>query len=90
MVILIIFLYRLKLKVKRLKMALTLGERVEMVLLCGRQRWTKRQMADEFNARHSELQTVVLQSMLSKICTNMVKRLRKCVESRGEHREHIM
>jgi hypothetical protein len=29
-------------------------------------------------------------SMLSKIRTNMVKRLRKCVECRGEHTEHIM
>jgi hypothetical protein len=42
MAILIIFLiliYRLKLKVKRLKMALTLDERVEIVLLSGRQGW---------------------------------------------------
>jgi hypothetical protein len=29
-------------------------------------------------------------SMFSKICTNMVKRLRKCVECRSEHIEHIM
>jgi hypothetical protein len=28
--------------------------------------------------------------VLSKIRTNMVKRLRKCVECRGEHIEHIM
>jgi hypothetical protein len=29
-------------------------------------------------------------NMLSKIRTNMVNRLRKCVECRGEHIEHIM
>jgi hypothetical protein len=29
-------------------------------------------------------------NMLSKIRTNMVKRLRKCVECRGEHIEHII
>jgi hypothetical protein len=33
LIISLIFIYRLKLKVKRLKMALTFGERVEMVLL---------------------------------------------------------
>jgi hypothetical protein len=59
-IIFLIFIYRLKLKVKMLKMALTLDERVEIVLLSGRQGWTQRQVADEFNARHSELQTVVL------------------------------
>jgi uncharacterized phage-like protein YoqJ len=57
------FIYRLKLKVKRLKMALTLDERVEIVLLSGRQGWTQRWVADEFNARHPELQTVVLLSI---------------------------
>jgi hypothetical protein len=35
----LIFIYRLKLKVKMLKMALTLDERVEIVLLSGRQGW---------------------------------------------------
>jgi hypothetical protein len=34
-------------------MTLTLDERVEIVLLSGRQGWTQRQM-DEFNARHPE------------------------------------
>jgi hypothetical protein len=48
------FYLRLKLKVKRLKIALTLGERVEIVLLSGRQGWTQRQLADEFNGRHPE------------------------------------
>jgi hypothetical protein len=47
-----IFIYRLKLKVKRLRMALTLDERVEIVLLSGHQGRTQRQVADEFNARH--------------------------------------
>jgi hypothetical protein len=46
----LIFIYRLKLKVKRLKIALTL----ETVLLSGRQGWTQRQVADEFNTRHPE------------------------------------
>jgi transposase len=38
-------------------MALTLDERVEIVLLSGRQGWTQRQVADEFNARHPERNT---------------------------------
>jgi hypothetical protein len=61
--IFLIFIYRLKLKVKRLKMALTLDERVEILLLSGRQGWTQSQVADEFNATHPELQTVVLLSI---------------------------
>jgi hypothetical protein len=56
-------MYRLKLKVKMLKMVLTLDERVDIVLLSGRQVWTQRQVADEFNARHPELQTIVLLSI---------------------------
>jgi hypothetical protein len=48
------FISRLKLKIKRLKMALTLHERVEIVLLSGRQGWTQRQVEDENNARHPE------------------------------------
>jgi transposase len=54
LIIFLIFTYRLKLKVKRLKMALTLDEREEIVLLSGRQGWTRRQVADEFNDRHPE------------------------------------
>jgi hypothetical protein len=46
-----------------LKIALTLDERMERVLLSGRQGWTQRQVADEFNPRHPELQTVVLPSI---------------------------
>jgi hypothetical protein len=54
LIIFLIVIYRLKLKVKRLEMALTLDERVVIVLLNGRQGWTQRQVADEFNARHHE------------------------------------
>jgi hypothetical protein len=46
--------YSLKLTVKRLKIALTLDESVEIVLLNGRQGWTQRQVAEEFNARYPE------------------------------------
>jgi hypothetical protein len=63
LVIFLIFVYRLKLEVIRLKMALTLDERVEIVLFSDRQGWTQRQVADEFNAGHPELQTVVLLSI---------------------------
>jgi hypothetical protein len=48
----------LELKVKRLKMALTLDERVEIILLSVRQRWTQRQVTDEFNARHPEMNLI--------------------------------
>jgi 3-methyladenine DNA glycosylase/8-oxoguanine DNA glycosylase len=54
LIIFLIFIYRLKLKVNRLKMALTLDERLETVLLSGRQGWTERQVADEFTAKHPE------------------------------------
>jgi hypothetical protein len=39
LIVFLTFIYRLKLKVKRPKMALTLDERVETVLLSGRQGW---------------------------------------------------
>jgi hypothetical protein len=80
-----IFIYRLKLKIKTLKMALTLDERVEMVLLSGRHGWTQRQVADEFNARHPERNLITHSAV-----RNMVKRLKKCAECRGEYIEHIM
>jgi hypothetical protein len=54
LIIFLIFIYRLKLKVKRLRITLTLDEMVEIVRLSGRQGWTQRQVADEFNARHPE------------------------------------
>jgi hypothetical protein len=44
-------------------MTLSLDEREEIMLLIGRQGWTQRQVADEFNARHPELQTIVLLSI---------------------------
>jgi hypothetical protein len=90
----LIYIYRLKLKVKRLKMALTLDERVEIVLLSGRQGWTQRQVANEFNARHPERNPITLRAvgkLVKKFYgTNMVKRLKKCVEYRGEHIKHII
>jgi hypothetical protein len=60
--IFLIFIYRLKSKVKRLKTALTLDERVEIVLLSGRQGWTQRQVQDEFNARHPERNPTIQRS----------------------------
>jgi hypothetical protein len=54
LIIFLIFIYRLKLKIKRLKMALTLDESVEIVLLTGRHGWSQRQVASEFNAKHPE------------------------------------
>jgi hypothetical protein len=94
LIIFIILIYRLKLKAKRLKMALTLDERVEIVLLSGRQGWTQRQVADEFNVRHPERNPIThgaVWKLVKKFKgTNMVKRLRKCIECRGEHIEHIL
>jgi hypothetical protein len=58
----LIFIYRFKLKVKRLKIALTLDERVDIVLLSGRQGWTQRQVADEFNARPPERNPITQRS----------------------------
>jgi hypothetical protein len=63
LIIFLTFIYRLKLKVTGLKMALTFDERMMIVLLSRRQGWTQRQVADEFNARHPELHTVVLLSI---------------------------
>jgi hypothetical protein len=60
LIISLIFIYRLK--VKRLQMTLTLDERVEIVLLSGRQGWIQRQVADEFNARHPERKPITQRS----------------------------
>jgi hypothetical protein len=62
LIIFLIIICRLKLKVKRLKMALTLDERVEIVLLSGPQGWTQRQVEDEFNARHPERNPITQRS----------------------------
>jgi hypothetical protein len=63
LIIFLIFIYRLKLKVKRLRMALTLDERVEIVLLSGRQGWYMLLKSEIFVALGRELQTVVLLSI---------------------------
>jgi hypothetical protein len=53
-------------------MALTLDERVEIVLLSGRQGWTQRQVAYEFNARHPE-RNPITQSAVG----NLVKKFKE-------------
>jgi hypothetical protein len=63
-----------------LKMALILDERVKIVLLSGCQGWCMLSKSEIFVT----IQTVVLLSipnMYSKISTNMIKRVRKCVVS---------
>jgi hypothetical protein len=57
------FIYRLKLKVTRLKMALALDERVEIVLHSGRQGWCMLLKSEIFVTLGRELQTVVLLSI---------------------------
>jgi hypothetical protein len=66
LIIFLIFIYNLKLKVKRLEIALTLDERVEIVLLSGRQRWCMLLKSEIFVTLGRELQTVVLLSI--RIC----------------------
>jgi hypothetical protein len=84
------FIYRLKLTAKRLNMALTLDERVEIALLSGRQGWCMLLKSEIFVALGRELQTyaAVDTNMLSKIRTNVVKRLRKCVVSGRTYRAY--
>jgi hypothetical protein len=63
-IIFLIFIYRLKLKVKRLNMALTLDERVDIVLLSGgRQGWCMPLKSEIFVTLGRELQTVMLLSI---------------------------
>jgi hypothetical protein len=62
-IIFIIFIYSLKLKVKRLKMALTLNERVEIVLLSCRQGWCMLLKYEIFVNLGRELQNVLLLSI---------------------------
>jgi hypothetical protein len=62
-IVFLIFIYRLKLKVKRLKMALTLDEMVEIVLLSGRQGWCTLLKSEIFVTLRRELETVVLLSI---------------------------
>jgi hypothetical protein len=63
LIIFLIFIYRLKLNVKRLKMALTLDETVEIVLLSGRQGWCMLLKSKIFVTLGRELQKVVLLSI---------------------------
>jgi hypothetical protein len=63
LIIFFIFIYRIKLNVKRLKMALTLDERVEIVLLSGGQGWCMGLKSEIFVTLGRELQTVVLLSI---------------------------
>jgi hypothetical protein len=57
LIIFLIFIYRLKLKVKTLKIALTLNERVEIVLRSGRQGWCILLKSKIFVTFGRELQT---------------------------------
>jgi hypothetical protein len=87
----LIFIYRLKSKVKRLNMALTWDERVEIVYGDKAQMYAvKIRELLHIRQRITECRPSFDHNMLSKIRTNMVKRLRKCVECRGEHIEHII
>jgi hypothetical protein len=63
LIIFLIFIYRLKLKVKWLKMALTLDESIEIVLLSGHQGWCMLLKSEIFITLDRELQTVVLLSI---------------------------
>jgi hypothetical protein len=62
LIIFLIFIYRLKLKAKKLNMELTLDEWVEIVLLSGSQGWTPKQVADEFNANYPERNLITQRS----------------------------
>jgi hypothetical protein len=63
LIIFLIFIYWLKLKVKGLKMALTLDERVETVLLSGRQGWRMLLKSEIFVTLGRYLQAVVILSI---------------------------
>jgi hypothetical protein len=87
----LIFIYRLKLKVKMLKITLILDESVEIVF----PRSSGMVYAVKIRDRHlrqriADCCATVDPNMLSKIRTNMVKRLIKYVECRGEHIERTI
>jgi hypothetical protein len=88
-IIFLIFIYRLKLKVKRLKIALTLDFAFRRFLKAPVYAVKIRDLR-HLRQGITDCFATVDPNMLSKISTNMVKRLRKCVECRGEHIEHIM
>jgi hypothetical protein len=76
-------------------MALTLDERMETFAFLGfleREVYTVkiRHLRHLRQRITTDRCATVDPNMLSKIRTNMVKRLRKCVECQGEHIEHIM
>jgi hypothetical protein len=74
-------------------MALTLDERVEIAFwgfLKARVYAVKIRVLRHLRQRITDCCDTVDPNMYSKIRTDMVKRLRKCVECRGEHIEHIM
>jgi hypothetical protein len=58
-IIFLVFIYRLKLKVRRLKMALKFDETVEIVLLSGRQGWCMLLKSEIFVTLGRELHTAV-------------------------------
>jgi hypothetical protein len=60
LIIFLILIYRLKLKVKRLKMALILDERVKILLLSGRRGWCMLLKSEVFVTLGRELHTAVL------------------------------
>jgi hypothetical protein len=62
-IIFLIFIYRFKLKVKRLKMALKLDERVKIVVHSGRQGCCMLLKSEIFVTLGRELQTVMLLSI---------------------------
>jgi hypothetical protein len=90
LIIFLICIYILKLKVKRLKMALTLDERVEVMLLSGRQGRTQRQVADEFNTRYPESNPKIHSAVGKLVKKFKETENRTCLECRGEHIEHVI
>jgi hypothetical protein len=89
LIIFLIFIYRLKLKVKRLKITLAL-DFAFWVFLKAHVYAVKIRDLRHLRQRITDSCATVDPNMLSRILTNMVKRLRKCVECRGEHMEHII
>jgi hypothetical protein len=63
LIVFLIFIYRLKLKVKKLKTALTLDEGVAIVLLSGRHGWCMLLKSEIFVTLGREVRTVVLLSI---------------------------
>jgi hypothetical protein len=82
----LILIYRLKLKVKRLKIALTLDERVKggfLVVVRDGHR-------GKFSARHPERNPITHSAVGKLVKKFKGTQYRKCLECGGEHIEHIM